>query len=655
MNHDPATTLILDVESRGLRPELGETTFAVATAWLSEPSRISVYWMDSASDIALLLADISRATAYLNHHLVFDLRQLIRTLNLPVDTFSSRGQQWIDTRVRAHYCWPHLHWRKKDARKKGGGGPFSLKSLTAGAANVPGDEAALKAHLKQAALEEFRPIIGTTKAGKPRRRACPPELKDAMKAAQHDYSRVPRAILTPYLVGDIVRAYLLYKQTSTMLTAATPGTLAQLALDEALLPAILRMELRGLRLNPVELDNQIAALRAQAHDIRKGLPFNPSKRKELVEFYGAAAERAHMYGNIDPKTGFRKLKLDKHNLQRLGQMGEPHIDRLLRLRLHEKRLGTYATVWKRWATGCGRVHCYINTDGTTTGRMSSSGPNLQNIPKEPGGMKRTLQPDPGTVWLCADWVTMEYFGAAHLSADKTMLADCRTGDVHAETARVLFPTYDAESKDRRKQLRGAGKAFNFARLYGASDWKLRKQLEIATGDKWTDKQVSDAATVYRGRYPGLNSWASATVRIASEGVTCEDPFGRRHQPMKARPYAMTNHLVQGFCAGVMKRALLRLHEMGLDLLMVIHDEFVCQVPDDHHEVARVADTMRRVMSSVEGWEFPCEITVAPSNFDEKRALRDWIDERRIACAPIPGPPPGPTGGPSSVCGPSPSA
>ena len=214
---------------------------------------------------------------------------------------------------------------------------------------------------------------------------------------------------------------------------------------------------------------------------------------------------------------------------------------------------------------------------------------------------------------------MFFVAAGYCANDALLLSDSIDGDVHTSTARMLFGTLAPVGTDRFKLQRQCGKTFNLATLYGAQERKLQSGLEKDTGEAWPVKRLAEALDWLRGRYANLNAWRMLVIRQAGDGIPQTDPWGRRYLPDRRRAFAMINWIVQGFSAGVMKRAALRLIENGFDLRMLIHDEALIMVPTD--EVDRRVPQVLKIMSGIEGYNFPVDANVAWDNYDAKRGWK----------------------------------
>jgi DNA polymerase-1 len=232
-----------------------------------------------------------------------------------------------------------------------------------------------------------------------------------------------------------------------------------------------------------------------------------------------------------------------------------------------------------------------------TGRLSSSNPNLQNIPiRTPQGrrIRRAFIAPPGMVVLAADYSQIELRIMAHISGDAGLLKAFRDGvDVHRATAGEVFDTaYDEVTPEQRR----AAKAINFGLMYGMSAFGLARQLDVERG------KAQDYMDTYFARYPGVREFMERTREQAREQGYVETLFGRRlylpdirasnQQRRQGAERAAINAPMQGTAADIIKRAMLRvdawLNERHPDtfLVMQVHDELVLEVPEKRLETVR---------------------------------------------------------------------
>ena len=258
----------------------------------------------------------------------------------------------------------------------------------------------------------------------------------------------------------------------------------------------------------------------------------------------------------------------------------------------------------------GRVHTSYHQAVAATGRLSSSDPNLQNIPvrtEEGRRIRQAFVAPPGKVLLAADYSQIELRIMAHLSTDAGLLQAFSAGeDVHRATAAEVFGVApEAVSSDQRR----SAKAINFGLIYGMSAFGLARQLGIARG------AAQEYIDVYFARYPGVHDYMEATREQAREQGYVETVFGRRlylpdikarnGQLRAAAERTAINAPMQGTAADIIKRAMIDMHgwlatATGLDIRMImqVHDELVFEVAETDVEAARgpVNELMRGAAS-----------------------------------------------------------
>jgi DNA polymerase-1 len=253
------------------------------------------------------------------------------------------------------------------------------------------------------------------------------------------------------------------------------------------------------------------------------------------------------------------------------------------------------------------VHTSYHQAAVATGRLSSSDPNLQNIPVRTAEGRRIREafiPPPGSVLVAADYSQIELRIMAHLSADAGLMAAFDKGeDVHRATAAEVFGVgLDEVDNDQRR----SAKAINFGLIYGMSAFGLGRQLGIDRG------QAQEYIDRYFQRYPGVRAFMDATREQVREQRYVETVFGRRlfladisssnHVRRQAAERAAINAPMQGTAADLIKLAMLavddwlREDDCGARMIMQVHDELVLEVPKS--EVQRVSDAVVHLMSSV---------------------------------------------------------
>ena len=292
---------------------------------------------------------------------------------------------------------------------------------------------------------------------------------------------------------------------------------------------------------------------------------------------------------------------------------------VLRYRELAKIKSTYIDTLPRLRAGDGRVHTTFNETVTTTGRLSSSDPNLQNIPvrTEFGRQIRTcfVPLAEGERFLSADYSQIELRLLAHLSADEHLVdAFCSGADFHASTAARVF---GVPVEEVTPELRSRAKAVNFGIVYGQQAFGLSQSLGIPFGEA---KEMIDR---YFEAYPGVRAYLDDTVARAKESGFAETMFGRkRHIPdLKSSNASQRgfgertamNHPMQGSAADIIKLAMRQVQDrlmaegMRARLLVQVHDELDFSVPED--EVERLSALVREIMENVAKLRVPLVVDV----------------------------------------------
>lgn len=302
------------------------------------------------------------------------------------------------------------------------------------------------------------------------------------------------------------------------------------------------------------------------------------------------------------------------------RLEHPIIEQILAYRLWSKLKSTYLDgIAGLIRTDTGRVHTNFNQTVTATGRLSSSDPNLQNIPvrTEEGRMIRALfEPGEGYDYLLsADYSQIELRLLAHMSGDENFIDAFKRGqDIHARTAAEVF---GIPLEEVTPDLRRHAKAVNFGIVYGISDFGLARNLHISR------KEAGDYISRYFTRYPGVRAFMDKVVAEAHETGYVTTMFGRRrelpaiksrnfNQRMLAERMAM-NTPIQGTAADVIKLAMIaayrKLREAGLKsrILLQVHDELVLEVKES--ELETVKAILHEAMEHVVSLSVPLSIDV----------------------------------------------
>ncbi|MEO5343427.1 MAG: DNA polymerase I [Gammaproteobacteria bacterium SHHR-1] len=446
---------------------------------------------------------------------------------------------------------------------------------------------------------------------------------------QLGFDQIPLEQAGPYAAEDADICLRLHQMLWPRLQAE-PG-LQRLYQDlEIPLAAVLsRIERSGVRIDAAmlrqqsgELAGQLAELERQAYQVA-GRPFNLGSPKQIGEIFfdqlGLPVKAKTPKGA--PSTAesvLEELADEGHELPRL----------ILRHRALSKLKSTYTDKLPQMIDPhTGRVHTSYHQAVAATGRLSSSDPNLQNIPIRSEAGRRIRQafiPEPGFVMLAADYSQIELRIMAHLSADDSLLTAFAQGaDVHRATAAEVFADGDL-SAVTPEQRRNA-KAINFGLIYGMSAFGLARQLGIERS------AAQDYVDLYFQRYPGVKAFMDRTRDQAHRQGYVETLFGRRlYLPeinarngnrRAAAERTAINAPMQGSAADIIKRAMLAVdawiqsEQPPLRLLMQVHDELVFEVREDYLDPA--SQKVRQLMQGAAELSVPLLVDIGRgANWDE---------------------------------------
>ena len=384
-------------------------------------------------------------------------------------------------------------------------------------------------------------------------------------------------------------------------------------MEEPLLKVLSDMEMEGVKIDLAQLRRYSAALSAEMNEIQErvremaGEPMlnilSPKQIGPLI------FEKLKLDPKMKPKTGVRyTYPTDEDTLSALADK-HPIINEILEFRGVKKLLSTYIEPFPGYISPVtGKIHTTFNQAQTATGRLSSSKPNLQNIPirTERGKeiRKAFVPSNPDGLIVSADYSQIELRIMAHLSCDKHLIEAFRAGqDVHAITAAKIF---DIPLEEVTADQRRIAKTANFGIMYGISSFGLSQRLKIGRGE--AKKIIED----YFANFPAISSYIEDTLTAARENGYVETIFGRRRylpdinsKNGTVRALAERNAInapIQGTSADIIKLAMInvdrRLKKEGLVSRMVlqIHDELVFDAVKD--EVERLEAIVCEEMENV---------------------------------------------------------
>ena len=422
--------------------------------------------------------------------------------------------------------------------------------------------------------------------------------------ARVTFDRVPLDRATAYAAEDADVTLRLWHTLRPLLLPNRALALYE-QIERRMVPLLAAMESAGVKVDRDELrrmskefGERMAEIELEIHKLA-GRPFNIGSPKQLGEIL---FDEQGMTGGKRMKTG--AWGTDSAVLQQLAEQGHAMPGRVLEWRQLDKLKSTYADALVEEMHADGRVHTNFQMAITSTGRLSSADPNLQNIPirtEEGGRIRRAFVAEPGHVLVSADYSQIELRLLAHV-ADIPALKEsfARGEDIHARTASEVFgvPMEGMDAATRRR-----AKAINFGIIYGISAFGLARNLGIDGG---TARAYIDA---YFARYPEIRAYMERTREEARLHGYVLTPFGRRcwipgiaDKNAARRGYAerqAINAPLQGGAADIIKRAMVRLPaaleaaDLSARLLLQVHDELLFEASEA--EAAALAALARDVM------------------------------------------------------------
>ena len=388
-------------------------------------------------------------------------------------------------------------------------------------------------------------------------------------------------------------------------------------LELQLIPLLARMEADGISIDcdelarlAVEIDAAVVKYRDDIFAIA-GEEFNLGSPQQLGRIL---FEKLALPGGKRNKTGYAT------GVEILNELAKEHAiaARVLEYREVSKLKNTYVDVIPKLVGVDGRLRTVFNQTATTTGRLSSTNPNLQNIPVR-GELGRRIRKafvagGADRMLVAADYSQIELRLMAHLSRDEQMSAAfVAHADIHEVTAHRIFGLAQGEIADHEQ--RRIAKSVNFGLLYGMSEFGLAQRLHISRGEA---KLMTEA---YFAQFPGVRGYLDAVVREGREQGYVTTLLGRRrylpdlrsreHLARAAAEREATNAPLQGGAADLMKLAMLRaakaLAKYDAHLLLQIHDEIILDVPK--HDLKEIVGILRSEMEHAMELSVPLEVNV----------------------------------------------
>jgi DNA polymerase-1 len=394
-----------------------------------------------------------------------------------------------------------------------------------------------------------------------------------------------------------------------------------------LAPLLYRMERAGLKVDrsvladlSKHLGRELESLTGKIYELA-GREFNIGSPKQVGEVL------SELNINSGRKTSTGRISTSKAVLEELAQTFElPRL--IIEYRELDKLKSVYTDALPHQIAPDGRIHCLLNQTVAATGRLSSSDPNLQNIPirTELGRrIRRAFVAEPGNKLISADYSQLELRLLAHITQDAVMLEAFQKGeDIHARTARLVF---GAKTEDELKEARRFAKIVNFAIAYAIEPWGLSQRVGISRQE--AKKVIED----YYNTYKGVRRYMEEVPLRAREHGYVRSIYGRI-RPLagindrnanirRAAEREAINMPIQGTASDIVKIAMLHVDEefgregLKSKMLMQVHDELLVEAPES--EVERAAKILKREMESAVQLDVPLVVDIGVAS--------NWMDAK----------------------------
>jgi DNA polymerase-1 len=391
-------------------------------------------------------------------------------------------------------------------------------------------------------------------------------------------------------------------------------------LERPLIAILAEMETAGVRVDEdalralsAELGRDLARLEKRIYELGGG-EFNINSPQQLA---GILFDKLQ----LRPSKKTRETKRFSTAIEVLEELRGHHpvVEAVVEYRQLSKLKSTYADALASLIDpATGRIHTSYNQTVAATGRLSSSDPNLQNIPAR-GEMgrrfRRAFIPEKGHGFLCADYSQVELRVLAHLSEDPSLIEIFRQGqDIHAETAARVFGEAAALFPDEHRRR---AKIINFSMTYGASAFSLARELGTS------NREAQDFIDRYQARFPRVKAFLDRTVEEAKSRGYVETMFGRKRQvpelrqadkaTQQAGQRIALNTPIQGSAADIMKKAMIDVRRemarrgLASRMILQVHDELVFEVPE--RERAGMEGLVREAMENVCEFRVPLRVSL----------------------------------------------
>ena len=435
-------------------------------------------------------------------------------------------------------------------------------------------------------------------------------------AKAQNFSDLPAKAIVDYACEQSDLIFQIATILKQLLTQKGLETLYR-TLELPLIPVLAAVELAGIRIDIKALatlsqyiEGELITLQSDIHKM-SGVVFNINSPKQLSEV---------LFGKLQLPTTKRtgKTRAASTSIQVLEELAQVHElpRKIIEWRSLKKLKGTYVDALPKLVNPkTDRLHTSFNQTVATTGRLSSSEPNLQNIPirTEIGKtIRETFVADSGSVLISADYSQIELRVLAHLSEDKNLIEAFNSGDdIHDQTAQKVF---GQDSGLERHELRRRAKMINYALLYGKTAFTLAKDIGV------TQQAAQNFIDSYFDGFPSVRSYIEKTIALARETGIVNTLFGRQRrvpeltsrnsQIRAAAERAAVNMPIQGTAADILKKAMINIYKdlpAQAAMILTVHDELLFEVPKTHADI--VTEFVRKRMEKVVSLAVPLTVDI----------------------------------------------
>lgn len=435
-------------------------------------------------------------------------------------------------------------------------------------------------------------------------------------AKAQNFSDLPTEAIVDYACEQSDLIFQLATILKQLLTQKGLETLYR-TLELPLIPVLTAIELAGIRIDIKALatlsqyiEGELTTLQSDIHKM-SGVVFNINSPKQLSEV---------LFGKLQLPTTKRtgKTRAASTSIQVLEELAQVHElpRKIIEWRSLKKLKGTYVDALPKLVNPkTDRLHTSFNQTVATTGRLSSSEPNLQNIPirTEIGKTIRgTFVANSGSVLISADYSQIELRVLAHLSKDKNLIKAFNSGDdIHDQTAQKVF---GQDSGLERHELRRRAKMINYALLYGKTAFTLAKDIGV------TQQSAQKFIDSYFDGFPAVRNYLEKTIAHARETGVVNTLFGRQRrvpeltsrngQIRAAAERVAVNMPIQGTAADILKKAMIDIYKelpVQAAMILTVHDELLFEVSKTH--VNTVTEFVRKRMEQVVSLAVPLIVDI----------------------------------------------